>query len=247
MRARDPLAAVAFLTRIPVGRVVTLGPDDVGRGVVFFPFVGAAVGALAGLAVEGLDGPLPALVAGGLGVAVTLVLTGALHLDGLADTADAFGAGDRERRLEIMRDSRTGSFGAAAIAVAVLVEAAALGGLAVERDAVRAFVVAGALSRAATPPLARWLPYARSARGPGSVLSGRASALAALAGAAIAVAAAVGLLGWDGVAAAALAGGVMLLAGLGSRAWIGGVTGDILGATTELIEIGVLVLLLGLA
>src|SRR6478736_1399109 len=112
MRARDPLAAVAFLTRIPVGRFVTLGPDDVGRGVVFFPIVGAAVGALAGLAAEGLDGPLPALVAGGLGVAVALVLTGALHLDGLADTADAFGAGNRERRLEIMRDSRTGSFGA---------------------------------------------------------------------------------------------------------------------------------------
>jgi adenosylcobinamide-GDP ribazoletransferase len=176
-----------------------------------------------------------------------LLLTGALHLDGLADTADAFGAGDRERRLEIMRDSRTGTFGAAAIALAVLVEAAALGGLAVERDAVRAFVVAGALSRAVTPPLARWVPYARSSRGPGSVLSGRASALAALAGAAIAVAAAVVLLGWDGVAAAALATGVMLLAGLGARAWIGGVTGDILGATTQLVEIGVLVLLLGLA
>ena len=247
MRARDPLAAVAFLTRIPVGRAVPLGPDDVGRGVVFFPIVGAAVGALAGLAAEGLNGPLPSLVAGGLGVAVALLLTGALHLDGLADTADAFGASDRERRLEIMRDSRTGSFGAAAIAVAVLVEAATLGGLAVERDAVRAFVVAGALSRAATPPLARWLPYARSSRGPGSVLSGRASALAALAGAAIAVAAAIVLLGWDGVAASVLAGGVMLLAGLGSRAWIGGVTGDILGATTQLVEIGVLVLLLGLA
>src|SRR4051812_12943574 len=128
MRARDPLAALAFLTRIPVGRWVALGADDVGRGVAFFPVVGAAVGALAGLAAEGLDGPLPALVAGGLGVAAALVLTGALHLDGLADTADAFGSGDRPRRLEIMRDSRIGSFGAAAIALAVLVEAAALGG-----------------------------------------------------------------------------------------------------------------------
>src|SRR6478736_1463935 len=98
MRAAS--AALAFLTRIPIGRWVALGPDDIGRGVVFFPLVGAGVG------------PLPALAAGGLGVAVALVLTGALHLDGLADTADAFGAADRERALEIMRDSRTGSFGA---------------------------------------------------------------------------------------------------------------------------------------
>src|SRR3954465_5140830 len=100
MRARDPLAAVAFLTRIPVGRIVALGPDDVGRGVAFFPLVGAGVGAPGALAAEGLEGPLPALLAGGLGVAVAIVLTGALHLDGLADTADAFGASDRERRLE---------------------------------------------------------------------------------------------------------------------------------------------------
>ena len=89
------------------------------------------------------------------------MLTGALHLDGLADTADALGACDRERALEIMRDSRTGSFGAAAIALAVLVEAAALGGLAAERDAVRAFVVAGALvpgGDAAARPLAAVRP-----------------------------------------------------------------------------------------
>jgi len=106
MPAANPLAAVAFLTRIPVGRAVAIGPDDVGRSVVFFPFVGAGVGALAGLAAEGLDGPLPAFAAGALGVAVALVLTGALHLDGLADTADGFGARDREHRLEVMRDSR---------------------------------------------------------------------------------------------------------------------------------------------
>src|SRR4051794_12328900 len=147
MRAANPLAAVAFLTRIPVGRWIAFGPDDVGRGVAFFPLVGAGVGALAGLAAEGLDGPLPALVAGAPGVAVALVVTGALPLDGPADTADAFGARDRDHALEVMRDSRTGSFGSAAIATTVLVESAALGGLAVERNAVVAFLVAGALSR----------------------------------------------------------------------------------------------------
>jgi len=246
MPVANPLAAVAFLTRIPVGRAVAIGPDDIGRSVVFFPFVGAGVGALAGLAAEGLDGPLPAFVAGALGVAVALVLTGALHLDGLADTADAFGARDREHRLEVMRDSRTGTFGAAAIALAVLVESAALGGLAAERDAVVAFLVAGALSRAVSPLLAGALPYARSTGGPGSVLSGRVPAPAAVTGALIAAAAAIVLLGWDGAAAAGLAAGVAAVTGLGYRAWLGGVTGDTLGATTQLTEIGALALLLAL-
>ena len=86
---------------------------DVARGVVFFPLVGAGVGAVAGATAIVLHERLSSFLAAGLAVAVALALTGALHIDALADTADALGASSRERALEIMRDSRIGSFGAA--------------------------------------------------------------------------------------------------------------------------------------
>jgi adenosylcobinamide-GDP ribazoletransferase len=243
---RAAAGAVAFLTRIPIGRAIVVDGDDVGRAAVVFSLVGAGIGALGGLAADGLEGPLPALVAGALGVALAVALTGALHIDALADTADALVTRDRERALAIMRDSRTGSFGAVAIALAVLVEAAALGALAEKGDALRAFVVAGALSRAVSPPLARWLPYARSEQGPGSVLSGRVSIPGATVGAAVAAGLAEGLLGWDGLIATGAAAVTALAVGLGCRAWLRGVTGDTLGAATQLSEIVVLVLLVGL-
>jgi adenosylcobinamide-GDP ribazoletransferase len=219
---------------------------DVGRGAVLFPVVGAGIGALAGLAAAGLEGPFPALVAGGLAVGVAVALTGGLHLDALADSADGLGAGTRERALEIMRDPRLGAFGVAAVALALLIEAAALGALAGAGDAVAGFTVAGALSRAIAIPLAAVLPYARAAAGPGSVLSGRVSVLSSAAGCGLAVLIAVLLLGWDGLVLAGAAAAIGVACGVGSRLWLGGVTGDTLGATVQLAEIGTLVVLLTL-
>ena len=244
--ARAAVAAVTFLTRVPLGRRIEVDATDVGRGAVLFPLVGAGIGALAGLAAAGLEGPLPALVAGGLGVAVAAVLTGALHLDGLADTADALGAATRDRALEIMRDSRVGAFGVAAVALALLVEAATLGALADVGNAVAGFAVAGALSRAAPAPLAAVLPYARAPGGPGSVLSGRVAAVPAAVACVLAGLIAVLLLGWDGVVLAGAAAGIAVVCGVGSRLWLGGVTGDTLGATVQLAEITVLIVLLAL-
>src|SRR5436305_6052426 len=118
---RALLAAVSFLTRVPVGRFVALTETDVARGAVAFPVVGAAVGAAgAGVALL-LAPPLSPVLAGGLGVAVMTGLTGAFHLDGLADTFDATGGATRDRSLEIMRDSRIGTFGATAVALALLI------------------------------------------------------------------------------------------------------------------------------
>ena len=148
--ARALAAAVAFLTCIPVGRRVVLGAEDVARAAPFFPVVGAGIGALGGLVAAGLEGPLPPFVAAGIALAVVVALTGALHVDALADTADAIGAG-RARALEVMRDSRIGAFGAVAVALAVLVEAGAVGGLVSGGDAVVAWTAAGALSRGLSP------------------------------------------------------------------------------------------------
>jgi adenosylcobinamide-GDP ribazoletransferase len=244
--ARVAAAAVTFLTRVPLARRIELDATDIGRGAVLFPLVGAGIGALAGLAAAGLEGPLPPLVAGGLAVGVAVALSGALHVDALADTADALGAHSRERALEIMRDPRLGAFGVAAIALALVVEAASVGALANRGDAVAGFAVAGALSRAAPAPLAAALPYARSTGGPGSVLSGRVSTVASALASGLAVLIAVLLLGWDGVIVAGAAAGIAVVCGAGSRLWLGGVTGDTLGATVQLAEIAALVVLLTL-
>ena len=244
--ARAAAAAVAFLTRVPVGRWIALDGADVARGAALFPVVGAGVGALGGLVAAGLERSLPAFVAGAVGIAAVALVTGALHLDALADTADALGGVDRARALAIMRDSRVGSYGVTALALVLLVEGASLGGLAAQGDAVAAFAAAGALSRAVSPPLARWLPYARGDEGPGSVLSGRVSAGGAAIAAALGAGGAVALLGWDGAVAIGAAALVALGAGIGCRLWLGGVTGDTLGAATQVAEAVVLVVVLGL-
>jgi adenosylcobinamide-GDP ribazoletransferase len=244
--ARAAAAAVAFLTRIPVGRWIALDGADVARGAALFPMVGAGVGALGGLVAAGLDRSLPAYVAGAVGIAAVALVTGALHLDALADTADALGGVDRAQALAIMRDSRVGSYGVTALALVLVVEVTSLGGLAAQRDAVTAFAAAGALSRAVSPPLARLLPYARSDEGPGSVLSGRVSAGGAAIAAALGAGGGVVLLGWDGAVAIGAAALVALAAGIGCRLWLGGVTGDTLGAATQVAEAVVLVVVLGL-
>src|SRR5262245_54938917 len=158
--ARAALAAVAFLTRLPVGRRVELGPDDVARGAPLFPLVGGAVGAVCGLAADALVPALPSLVAGALAVGLAAALTGAMHLDALADTADALGGSSRERALEIMRDHAVGAFGAVALIVVLLVDAAAFAALAVRDDALLAGLVAGAVGWAAILSLPRGLPAA---------------------------------------------------------------------------------------
>ena len=244
--ARAAVAAIAFLTRVPVGRWITLDGADVARGAALFPVVGAGIGALGGLVAAGLEGPLPALVGGSIGIAVAALVTGALHLDALADTADALAGSDRARALAIMRDSRVGSYGVTALALVLLVEATSLGGLAADGDAVVAFAAAGALSRAASPPLAYLLPYARSDEGPGSVLSGRISAAGALAAAVLGGGIAVALLGWDGLVVTGAAALVALAAGVGCRLWLGGVTGDTLGAAAELAGTAALIVSLAL-
>src|SRR5918996_2798029 len=111
MRAAEPvLAATAFLTRIPVGRAVDLDAAAVRRAAPLYPLVGAAVGAVAGGAVDLAAGPLPSLAAATLGVALAALLTGGMHLDALADTADALGGMTRERRLGVIRGHPGGPF-----------------------------------------------------------------------------------------------------------------------------------------
>jgi adenosylcobinamide-GDP ribazoletransferase len=236
---RLPLVAVAFLTRVPVGRLVVAGPDDVARAAPLFPVVGGAVGAAAGLTADVLAGPLPAQAAGALAVAVAALLTGAMHLDALADTADALGGATRERALEILRDHAIGAFGATALVVVLLVDSAALAGLGGAGDAALAGLAAGAAGRAVTLPLAATLPSARPGDGQGAVLAGLRPWQVAV-GIALALALALPA-GAAGLAAAAAAATVCVVLGLFYRRWLGGVTGDLLGAAAKVAETAALV------
>jgi adenosylcobinamide-GDP ribazoletransferase len=231
MPAASVRGAVSFLTRVPVGGAV--GAEEVARGAVLFPLVGAGVGALSGGLALLLHPVLSPFVAAVGAVAAAAVVTGAMHLDALADTVDALGAHSRERALEIMRDSRLGTFGVCALVLDLLLKAGAIATLLVHGDALASLVVAGALSRSVSPPLAVLLPYPRVEGGPGSVLTGRTSFAAAAAAAGIAVAAAV-LLHQEWLIVGAGAVGVVLA--LLYRRWLGGATGDCLGAATELSE-----------
>src|SRR5438876_6320198 len=162
--ARDELrglaAALAFLTRVPVGRSVVLDAAEVARGAAYFPLIGAGIGAVVGGVTAALCDPLTAPLAAVLGLAAGAALTGALHLDALADTADALGATTRERALEIMRDHSVGSFGAVALVLDLGAKVAALAALAGRHDALRFAVCAAASARVVPVLLSAALPYA---------------------------------------------------------------------------------------
>jgi adenosylcobinamide-GDP ribazoletransferase len=241
--ARGLAGAVAFLTRVPVGRWIVLDAADVARGGAFFPLVGAGIGAAVGGVADGLDHSLTAPLAATLGVAVGAALTGALHLDALADTADALGAWTRERALEIMRDHAIGAYGAVALVLALLAKVAAIAALAADGHALRFAVCAAAAGRVVPVALSAALPYAREGAGLGRVLGG-GSWVRVLVAAAIAAGFCVWL---DAVLLLAAAAGVAVVVGLAARRWLGGVTGDVLGASAELAELAALVVAVAVA
>jgi adenosylcobinamide-GDP ribazoletransferase len=140
-----------------------------------------------------------------------------------------------------MRDPRVGTFGASAIVLDLLLKAAVIAALLEAGTALPALIAAGALSRAASPPLAFVLPYPRAGGGPGSVLTGRVPWFTALGVVVLAVGAAVLAAGLIGLAMAAAVAGSTVLLGLVYRRWLGGATGDCLGAVTELGETAALV------
>jgi adenosylcobinamide-GDP ribazoletransferase len=239
---RGLAAAVAFLTRVPVGRFVRLDAEDVARGGALFPLVGAGVGAVVGGIADAGASPLTAPLAAVLGLAAGAVLTGVLHLDALADTADALGATTRERALEIMRDHSIGAYGATALVLDLGAKAAALAALASHGNVLAAAVCAAAAGRVVPVLLSAALPYARAGEGLGRALDGGwvRAAVAVAVGAAICV-----LL--DGAWLLLPAGAVAVAAAVIARRWLGGITGDVLGASAELAELAVLVTAVALA
>jgi adenosylcobinamide-GDP ribazoletransferase len=232
---RSAMAAVGFLTVAPVGRRAGDGVR-LRNASMLFPAVGAAVGGIMGLAAWGAALVLPPFPAAVLGVGTGVLLTGALHLDGLADTADGIGAslGGGEPAA-VMHDPRLGVFGGAALLLDLSLRIAVLSALVTgPRFPVEA-IAAGGLGRAAAIILLATTPYARGAAGTGAwtreVGVGRALVSTAVA-AAIGLAAVGPAFGAMAIAAATVSGFVRLW----SRRRLGGMTGDTLGAAAELSE-----------
>jgi adenosylcobinamide-GDP ribazoletransferase len=230
-------SAVAFLTVIPVAG--DEGKPAARLGRAYFPAVGAVLGLLAG-GVFALTAAITTQMVGAVAaVAVLAVLTGGLHLDGVADAADGlFGRGNKVQRLETMRDPRVGSFGAVALIVVLLGDVAALTALA-PAQAIVALVIAGALSRWAMLWTIAFVPYVREA-GLGVAAGGANRAFDLVLGSALAALAC--LLDWRHAAVAVVLVGLSAwIVAVVARRRIGGATGDIYGATTELCQLAALI------
>ena len=233
---RSAVAAVTFLTAIPFGRRTEVGDRDLRRGLALFPMIGALIGALTATVAWGAALAVPSLPAAVLGVAAGAIVTAAMHLDGLADTADGMGAALAGRDpAAVMHDPRIGTFGGAALTLDLLLKVSVLSALvAGPRFPIEA-IAAGALARAAAIALVTAFPYAGTTAGVGAWTRG-VSLGPTLAGILIASATGILTVGW--------AFGVMAAAGLATAAvigrWssrrLGGVTGDTLGAAAELTE-----------
>jgi adenosylcobinamide-GDP ribazoletransferase len=225
--------AFQFLTRFPVPRI-PVEPGDLRRATAAFPLVGITIGAVA-VAVRAAGEPfLGAAPATILAVAATVAATGAFHEDGLADTFDGlWGGWTPERRVEIMRDSRLGTYGATALLVALLLQVSLTAPLDLA-DFARVMVAGHVLGRASVLLAVRWLPPYHD-HGAGAQVAepvGPSGTVVALLTTAAVLAVTFGP--WAPVPVVA---GVLVLAGLrrAARRRIGGLTGDVLGAGQQLV------------
>lgn len=232
----DPVLALVLLTRLPLPRLPEPLFARQAAAVWAFPLAGLAVGTLAcaaGWLAQAAG--LSAWIAAGLMLAVSVMVTGAMHEDGLADTADGLWGGfTPERRLEIMKDSHIGTYGVLALILSQLLRLSALAAL-VAGGALWSLLAAAIWSRALMPVLMTALP---NARGKGLSQSvGRPELWAVLLGLALAAALVIAVMGAAGLGPALLSAIAVLGLGALAKAKIGGQTGDILGASQQVAEI----------
>lgn len=235
------LIALQFLTRLPIRLPGMPAPRQLGRSLLWYPLVGLLLGGVL-LAAAWLLSGVAVPLAAALLLALWVLASGGLHLDGLADTVDAWvgGYGDRERTLALMKDPCCGPMAVAALVLLLLLKFAALWAL-LEAGAWAALLLAPLLGRAGVLLLLLGTPYVREG-GLGSALAAHvpqragwrvllASVLACL------------LAGWAGLLAVAVAAALFVLVRRALLQRLGGTTGDSAGALLELLECGVLVAL----
>ena len=234
---RALLVAIGFLTRLPVPGYAYDDARAKAASLAWYPLVGTLIGLLLGVLAWGLR-DTSALLSAGLLVSAWVAVTGALHLDGLADSADAWigGMGDREKTLAIMKDPRSGPAGVVALVLLLLLKFSALASLGSAPWA--ALLLAPLLARASLVALFLTTPYVRSG-GLGTFLVDAPRGACVIA---VLVSAAVCLLfGGRGLSALVLAAAVFGLWRRACMTRLGGCTGDTAGALAEMVEVAVLV------
>lgn len=231
--------AVQFLTRIPIPVRGTASEQDIGRSLLFYPLVGLVLGGLLA-AVWTLTENISLLLRAALLLAAWVLLTGALHLDGLADSADAWlgGFGDRARTLAIMKDPYSGPAAVTVLIVVLIVKFAALDSLLHDGRWI-ALIAAPLLGRAVVPLLFLTTPYVRPG-GLGDALARHQPRSAAMAVLTVTALAMVATLGWWSVKILVVDLALFLVLRRIMLRRIGGTTGDTAGALVELTELATL-------
>jgi adenosylcobinamide-GDP ribazoletransferase len=239
----DFLTALQFLTRIPVPSQ-PYEASSLARSVKFFPLVGLIVGCCAAILHLLLTPHLPRPVVAFFVLAFLILITGGLHEDGLADSADGFGGGTtREKILLIMRDSRIGTYGGVALVLSLIGRLLLIAALPLQQ-APYYLIATAILSRWTVLPLSYFLPPARleTAQEPGSQgarIARITSTGALIFGTALSFALTVILLKTQSIAAILTTIALTGLTGLYYQRRIGGITGDCFGATIQLSELGI--------
>lgn len=238
-----PLLALGFLTVLPVNLPWTISPRALSRAAALFPAVGLLLGGGVALADLALGRVLPLGPDSAIDLLLLIALSGGLHMDGLMDWCDGiFLTGGADRRLDVMRDSRVGSFGVLGAGLALLIEYSALTSLTGPRRTAALVLV---------PTAARWamvlllwaFPYAR-ASGTGSPFK-EGIGLPHVLAATVLCALAAGFLHGADLLLLPVAAGAALLMGLWTAGRVGGLTGDSYGAACEMVTALLLVVLAG--
>jgi adenosylcobinamide-GDP ribazoletransferase len=236
------LGAVVFLTQIPVASFYQFRREELSRSVIYFPVVGGLIGLVGGIVLMTSQNFLPDSISVLLCMAAMVAITGGMHEDGLADTADGlFGGRNPAHCLEIMKDSHLGTFGALAIWFSLTAKFLLLGFLVASHAslAFAALVAANAVGRGACVALLYFYPYVRVEESKSKPFGNRLTRRELLPALAIAVALAFVLL--NGAAALGVLAATFsaALAGNYFKRKIGGVTGDCLGAANQLVELAI--------
>jgi len=234
---RSFLAAIQFLTVFPLPDSVVTDEKDLARSIYYFPIVGLLLGGFAAAFDYGFGFLLPPLARSVLVILALLLMSGGLHLDGLADTADAFfSSRPRERMLEIMKDSRTGPMGVAAVVCILALKITLLASIS---GSMRSGVIllTPLAGRCALLVMLEMLPYARPEGGICSVFLAKRSPFLAVWALIVMLVAGYSAAQWIGLTVGITTMAATFLMALYTYRKIGGFTGDTLGATSEVAEI----------
>lgn len=228
----DLKVALAFLTRIPINH----GPQiSLRRSAALFPLVGALIGLIGGLVFYLSSAILPPLVSASISILVTVAITGAFHLDGLADICDGLiGGWNREERLKILKDSRHGTYGVAAISLQLILQVCLLSALS-PRDGLFTLIVLHTLSRL-VPIFLMLIPATSGHDGMGASVSREIGAKEPLVGSLITVLLIAPIMGLNFLLLSAILFLTLSIFALWVIRKIGGMVGDAFGAGEQISE-----------